>query len=194
MAPKSIGMLMGLSVLTLVSSACGLRVAPQSSGTVRHTNRVPTTSTKSTTPSSATGPTIANDPIAAVNLTYSSFLSDVSALDDQLSQSALDALGQVATPAFVKAANMAASAIAQAHEHAVGALADSHRQLRQVSSTEVSISGCLDEVHWYVVSDGTDQPDPSVTRGYFSVSGQAVLEGHSWLINVWRPSSTPCAF
>ena len=135
------------------------------------------------------------NPVAAINEAYYVFMTSVSGLDDDFNGGWVSTLGQVSQPAVVKAAEQAAGTLEQARDHGVGTLRDDHRVLHvDPRNGRATLTDCLDEYHWYVVSDRTGQPDPGVARGYFRGSGTFVESAGRWLVQSWKSESTTCRF
>lgn len=99
----------------------------------------------------------------------------------------------VAVTSLVDDAEGAAAIIGQDHEHGTGTLVDDQRKLKITGAT-ASVTDCLDEMHWYVVSDRTGQPDPGVARGYFDGSGTLVDHNSRWYVSTWKSEGTSCTF
>jgi hypothetical protein len=127
----------------------------------------------------------------AVDAAYSAWLSDLSNYYDTFLGQWTRQMQQVATPDLIQAAIEAARSINAAGEHGTGTLVDSARQIEQAGSTVV-ITDCLDEYHWYLVFDGTGEPDPHVARGYFEGTANLVEQDGRWLVEKWIASQKPC--
>lgn len=132
------------------------------------------------------------DPKDAIRAAYQAWMNDLSGLFENLSPVWVHAISEVATPAMTRAAQQAAGAIQQAHDHGVGTLVDGHRVISIKGST-ASLSDCLDELHWYVVEDANNTPDPSVSRGYFVGSASFVLTGGQWFVSEWNSHPKRCS-
>lgn len=133
------------------------------------------------------------NPVAAINQAYYVFMTSISGIDDDFNGGWVTQLQKVAQPAVVSAAEQAAGTLEAAKEHGVGTLTDDQRRL-SITGTTATLTDCLDEYDWYVVSDGTSQPDPGVARGFFVGSGTFVEAGGHWLVSSWRSEPTKCKF
>ena len=135
------------------------------------------------------------NPVAAINEAYYVFMTSVSGIDDDFNGGWVSELQQVAEPAVVDAAKRAAGTLESAREHGVGTLRDDHRALHiNPAAGRATLTDCLDEYNWYVVSDSTGQPDPGVARGYFEGTGTFVESAGRWLVESWRSEPTKCQF
>jgi hypothetical protein len=220
--PRGIVFLVFLAFLAAGVTSCGLRVNRPAAGPGIITS-VPSTATTTTTgppePGSSAIPTTTNLPPLPTGgsnspgqsslsppttagasrntqllAVYDRFLHDIAGLDDNLNQSWIAALKQVATARLVNAAERQAQSILNAQEHGIGSLQDDHQLTKITSSTTASVFDCLDEQHWYLIQNTTGQPDPGVTRGYYIGIADLVLQGGRWYVDVWQPSQGQCRF
>ena len=132
------------------------------------------------------------DPKALINLVYDTWMTDLSGLFANLTQPWVTAISDIATPAMTTAAQRSASALQQAHDHALGTLVDSRRVVTVKGATAI-LTDCLDELHWYVVENANGKPDPSVTRGYFVGTADFVLTRGQWYVSSWNSHPQRCA-
>lgn len=185
------------SVPSSADNGATTSLAPSSSTTpmaATPTTRDPATSAGPT----VTSPSVTTVPpgpeIAQVRAAYSSFLQDITGLDDTLNAGWISYLQQVATPRMIKAAEAQAISIFGAHEHTVGILKDDHQVVKITSTSTASVFDCLDELHWYLVEDASGQPEPAINRGYFVGVTDLVSENGHWLVDIWQPAQGMCHF
>jgi hypothetical protein len=147
-------------------------------------------------PSSSTPATSSQTDAVDAELTsvYGTFLHDISGLDDNLNQSWVNALEQVATAKLVHAAQLQADNIASSQEHATGTLRDAHQVIEITSSISASIFDCLDEENWYLVENSNGKPDPGITRGYYVGIADLLSVNGRWYVDVWQPAQGSCRF
>jgi len=100
-------------------------------------------------------------------------------------------LQRVATSDIVDSVTAQANTIEAAHEHTEGELSDSDVKV-SVTGSNASISDCLDQYDWFLVEDGTGEPDPAVTRGHFTGSAQLTLTTGGWKVSAFAASTSPC--
>jgi hypothetical protein len=125
---------------------------------------------------------------------YETYLYDVSGLDDNLNQTWVPPLSQVATISLAQATVRAAAAILRAHEHGVGQLRDDHLGLTLHGPTSASITDCQDEKDFYLVSDGSGEPDPAITRADFVGTAELTVQAGHWLVAVFTTTHTECNY
>ena len=139
--------------------------------------------------------TPAANPVAGINQAYYVFMTSISGLDDDFNGGWVTELQKVAVPAMVDTAERAAGTLEAAKDHGVGTLRDDHRVLHiDPRAGKATLTDCLDEYNWYVVSDGSGQPDPGVARGYFQGTGVFVQSAGHWMVQSWRSEPTRCQF
>ena len=151
----------------------------------------PTTTVPAVANPSAAG----NDPADKAVLTaYESYLADLSGLDDNLSTGYVGPLASVTTTRLAQASVRQAASILAAQEHGVGTLHDDHVSIIMTGPSSAALADCQDEDNFYLVSDGSDAPDPFVARGYFAGSAQMVLQDGRWLVDVFTTTHVTCSY
>lgn len=154
----------------------------------------PTTTTQPARPG-AVGTAAGSSPVdKAIVTAYESYLTDLSGLDDNLSQGYIAPLASVTTTRLAQASVRQAAAILSAKEHGVGTLHDDHVSIVMTGSGSAALADCQDESDFYLVSDATSTPDPFVQRGDFAGSAQMVLQNGHWLVDVFTTTHVACAY
>lgn len=125
---------------------------------------------------------------------YEDYLTDLSALDDNLNRAAIGPLASVTTTRLAQASVRQAAALQAAHEHGVGTLRDDQIKVVMTGQDSASLVDCQDEEHFYPVGNGTGTPDPFVARGYFVGSAQMVFQHGRWFVDVFTTTHVTCTF
>ena len=125
---------------------------------------------------------------------YEDYLTDLSALDDNLNRAAIGPLASVTTTRLAQASVRQAATLQAAHEHGVGTLRDDQVKVVMTAEDSASVVDCQDEDNFYPVGNGTGTPDPFVARGYFVGSAQMVFQQGRWLVDVFTTTHVTCTF
>ena len=125
---------------------------------------------------------------------YESYLTDLSGLDDNLSQGYIAPLASVTTTRLAQASVRQAAAILAAQEHGVGTLHDDQVSVVMTGPDSAALADCQDEDDFYLVSDAKSTPDPFVQRGDFAGSAQMVLQNGHWLVDVFTTTHVACSY
>jgi hypothetical protein len=129
-----------------------------------------------------------------IEAAFKSFLVNLSGLDDNLNASWIAPLSATTTSQLASATVRQANAILNAHEHGVGILRDDQLVIRVTGPTSASIADCQDQKNFYLVADGSDTPDPAITRANFVGAADLVeISGH-WYVSVFTTTHTECDF
>jgi hypothetical protein len=155
----------------------------------------PTTTTTQPARVSAVGGAAASSPAdKPIVGAYESYLTDLSGLDDNLSQGYIAPLASVTTTRLAQASVRQAAAILAAKEHGVGTLHDDQVTVVMTGPDSAALADCQDEYDFYLVSDATSTPDPFVQRGDFAGSAQMVLQNGHWLVDVFTTTHVACSY
>jgi hypothetical protein len=130
----------------------------------------------------------------SIERVYEEYLYDLSGLDDNLNQNWLAPLVKVTTNRLAEATVRQASTLINAHEHGVGQLRDDQLDIKMTGIDTAALADCQDEMDFYVVSDTTNQPDPSFTRADFVGAAQLVDISGQWYVDVFTTTHTECNF
>jgi hypothetical protein len=128
----------------------------------------------------------------AITGAFHAFAYVLSGLDDNLNSSWLPPLTEVTTERLAQAVARQASAILNAHEHGIGALAGRNLTVRFTGATTAAVADCEDYQDFYLVDDGTQAPDSGVVRGYFVGTAQLIKIAGRWYVDVYATTQTAC--
>jgi hypothetical protein len=131
---------------------------------------------------------------STIKATYEKYLYDLSGLDDDLNEDWIQPLAEVTTQRLAVATVREANAILDAQEHGVGLLRDDQVTIKLITPTSALIADCQDEKDFYLAADGTNAPDPSITRADFAGAAELVLSGTTWLVDTFSTTHTECTF
>jgi hypothetical protein len=171
---------------TAASSAAALPTLPKGSR--------PTTTTQPARASAVGGGATGSPADKPIVSAYESYLTDLSGLDDNLSQGYIAPLASVTTTRLAQASVRQAAAILAAKEHGVGTLHDDQVTVVMTGPESAALADCQDEYDFYLVSDATSTPDPFVQRGDFAGSAQMVLQNGHWLVDVFTTTHVACSY
>lgn len=154
----------------------------------------PPTTTQATSSRGLVGAAASDPTERAILNAYESYLSDLSGLDDNLSQGYIAPLASVTTTRLAQASVRQAASILAAQEHGTGTLRDDHVAVVMTGPTSAALADCQDEIDFYLVTDGSSTPDPFVQRGDFAGAAQMVLQNGHWLVDVFTTTHVGCAY
>jgi hypothetical protein len=192
-----IGSATGSHVVTNQSSGSGPTTSTTAGSTSTTLPTLPKGTRHSTTVPSVTIPESAagdNPTQKAILTAYESYLTDLSGLDDNLSQGYIGPLASVTTTRLAEASVRQAAAILAAQEHGVGTLRDDHLTIVMTGQNSAALADCQDENDFYLVSDDSGAADPFVARGDFAGSAQMVLQNGHWLVDVFTTTHVTCSY
>jgi hypothetical protein len=159
-----------------------------------HKGARPPTTQPGHTGSTAEGAAANTTTQKAILSSYESYLTDLSGLDDNLSQGFIAPLASVATTRLAQASVRQAAAILAAKEHGVGTLHDDHVTIVMTGPNSAALADCQNEDDFYLVTDTTSAPDTFVQRGNFAGSAQMVLQNGHWLVDVFTTTHVACSY
>lgn len=155
---------------------------------------VPLPSSVTLPPGATTPPSPGAATDATIKATYGKYLYDLSGLDDDLNEDWIQPLAEVTTQRLAVATVREANTILDAQEHGVGLLRDEQVTIKMITPTSALIADCQDEKDFYLAADGTNVPDPSITRADFAGAAELVLSGTTWLVDTFSTTHTECTF